>query len=142
MFKSRLGLLFEITPIIGLLLDSGFINRLFYGIYAFWDLNIPEKSPLLSLGVWPFRTRSEGSSSAPLETTRVRGRGWSRRPERAPVSTHISGSSCGRESLSVRGCIGHSDKHAAKHGTRSGREQRPVRNEMTKPGASSFIIKP
>ena len=34
----------------------------------------------------------------------------------------------------------YSDKHDAKHGARSGREQLPVRNEMTKPGASSFIV--
>lgn len=61
------------------------------------------------------------------------------RPERAPITTRISGSSCGRESLSVIVCIGYSDEHDAKHGARSGRGQLPARNEMTKPGASSFI---
>ncbi|GEM_PF-2195585 len=83
--------------------------------------------------------RSEGGSSAPLEATRGRGSGWPLRPERAPVTTRISESSCGRESLSVNVCTIHSDKHYAKHGVRSGSEQLPVRNEMTKPGASSFI---
>jgi|GEM_PF-2221820 len=34
----------------------------------------------------------------------------------------------------------HSDKHDAKYGARSGREQLPVRNEVTKRGASSFIV--
>lgn len=34
----------------------------------------------------------------------------------------------------------HSDEHAAKQGVRSGREQLPVRNEMTKLGASSFMV--
>ncbi|HOB59608.1 MAG TPA: hypothetical protein PKZ57_00210 [Methanoregulaceae archaeon] len=35
---------------------------------------------------------------------------------------------------------GHSHKHDAKHCARSGREQLPVGNEMTKPGASSFMV--
>lgn len=44
------------------------------------------------------------------------------------------------ELSSVRGCKEHSDEHAAKHGARSGKEQLPVRNEMTNPGALSFIV--
>jgi hypothetical protein len=34
-------------------------------IVLFWDLNIPEKSPLLSLGGRPLRTRSERVALAP-----------------------------------------------------------------------------
>jgi len=65
--------------------------------------------------------RSEGGSSAPLEATRGRGSGWPQRPERVPVTTRISGSSCDRESLSVRGYTRHSDEHDAKHGVRGGK---------------------
>ncbi|HNL85820.1 MAG TPA: hypothetical protein PKH71_01545 [Methanoregulaceae archaeon] len=72
-------------------------------------------------GGCPIRARSEGGSSAPLEVTRSRERGGPQRPERVPVTTRISGSSCGRESLSVRGYTRHSDKHDAKHGVRSGK---------------------
>jgi hypothetical protein len=39
------------------------------------------------------------------------------------VTTRISGSSCCRESPSVRGYIGYSDKHDAEHGVRSGRKR-------------------
>jgi len=49
----------------------------------------------------PIRARSVGGSSAPLEATRGRESGWPQRPERAPVTTRISGLSCGRESSSV-----------------------------------------
>ena len=52
-------------------------------------------------GGCPIRARSEGGSSAPLEATRGRVNGWPQRPERVPVTTRISGSSCGRESSSV-----------------------------------------
>ncbi len=72
-------------------------------------------------GSRPIGARSEGGSSAPLEATRGRVNGWPQRPERQSRK-------------------GHSDKHDAKHGARSGREQLPVRNEVTKPGASSFIV--
>ncbi len=49
----------------------------------------------------PIGARSGGGSSAPLEATRGRVNRWPQRPERAPVTTRISGSSCGRESPSV-----------------------------------------
>ena len=84
----------------------------------------------------PQRREAKGVAVPPLEATRGRGRGWPQRPERAPVTTRISGSSCGRESLSVTGYTGFSDEHAAEHGVRSGRRQLPVRSGMTKPGAS------
>ncbi|MCU0628746.1 MAG: hypothetical protein MUE45_04585 [Methanoregulaceae archaeon] len=46
--------------------------------------------------------RSEGGSSAPLEAMRGRESGWPQRPERATVTTCISGLSCGNETLTVR----------------------------------------
>ncbi len=44
------------------------------------------------------------------------------------------------ESISLSCYLDHSDEHDAEHGVRSGKEQLPVRTEMTKPGASSFIV--
>ena len=77
-----------------------------------------------------------GTVAVPVpEATRGRGSGWPQRPERPPVTTRISGSSCGRESLSVRMCTGHSDEHDAEHGGRSGREQLPMRSDATKSGS-------
>ena len=67
-----------------------------------------------------YRARSEGGISAPLEVTRGRVNGWPQRPERQSRK-------------------GHSDKHDAKQGARSGREQLPARSKTTERGASSFI---
>jgi len=70
-----------------------------------------------------------GTVAVPVpEAMRGRGSGWPQRPEQAPVMTHIGGSSCGRESLSVRVCTGNSDEHAAKHCAKSGREQAKARS--------------
>ncbi len=89
----------------------------------------------------PIGSRSEGGSSAPLEATRGRGSGWPQRPEQR----WLPSASARDRALRVterQSHKGHSDKHDAKHGARSGREQLPVRNEMTKPGASSYHDQP
>jgi len=82
------------------------------------------------LGGRPIRARSEGGSSAPLEATRGRECGWPQRPERALAGESLSAI---LPSFTATNTLRSMVRVA-------GKEQLPVRNEMTKPGASSFIV--
>ena len=98
-------------------------------------------SPLGEEEAVPSGRGAKGVAVPPWKRREAGGAGRPQRPERAPVTTRISGLSCGRESLSVIVCTTHSDEHAAKHGARSGMDQATTRSGSTTPWPSSQTLR-